>query len=395
MAALNALRQFLLSNFVSDAAPLSAGERWRSTLAGLVGMLLLEAILTVLPISAGARQLMAPAGASAVILFSLPHSPLGQPWSVAGGLGLSAVVGLLCGQWLSPSWLAIAGAVAISIWLMASLRCLHPPGGAMAIVMASLPAYSSAPLAAVASNVAGLLVAALVVNNLLKGRSYPQCSSRQPAAGPAISLRRSGIEHQDLDYALGRLDTYLDISERDLVAVYNLATESAFRRHCVLTCGDLMTHEVIAIEFATELGEAWQLLRQNHIKALPVLDRARHVIGLLTLDDFLRHVPAERSPQQALAQNIYQFLQATPGSHSDKPEVAGQIMHQLFVTASIDDDLAKVAGLLSVHRHPVAIPVVDGQGKLAGILSQSDIAVALYHHLALDQAAGGTPAGKV
>ena len=134
------LRQFFLDNFVSDATPLSAGERWRSTLAGLVGILLLEAILTVLPLSAAARLLLAPLGASAVILFSLPHSPLGQPWSVAGGLGLSALVGLLCGHWLSVPWLAIACAVAISIWLMARLRCLHPPGGAMAIVMASWPA---------------------------------------------------------------------------------------------------------------------------------------------------------------------------------------------------------------------------------------------------------------
>ncbi|MGE5471256.1 MAG: HPP family protein [Bacteroidota bacterium] len=382
---MGALRRFFLTHFVADAAPLSAGERWRSAIAGLFGILLLEAILTVLPVSAEARRLLAPAGASAVILFSLPHSPLGQPWSVVGGLGISAVVGYCCGQWIALPWLAVACAVAISIWLMATWRCLHPPGGAMAIVMASLSSSGAPPLSTVATNVAGLLVGAMVVNNLLKGRAYPQCSSRPPAV-PAVSLRRSGIEHQDLSYAFAKMDTYLDISESDLVAVYNLAAESAFRRHSKSTCGELMTTEVIAIEFATELDEAWHLLRSHHHKALPVLDRARHVIGLLTLDDFLKHVPAHRHDGIPVAESIRRFLQPTPGINSQKPEVAGQIMERSFITLRVDDDLATVARLLSSRQHPLAIPVLDAQSKLAGILSQSDVAVALYHRLALGQA---------
>lgn len=380
---MDAIRQFFRNYLIADAAPLSSAERWRSALAGLLGYLMLEALLTVLPVAPETRRLLAPTGASAVILFCLPHSPLGQPWSIAGGLLLPAAIGLACGHWIALPWLALALAVAASIWAMAALRCLHPPGGAMAVMMTGIAQASSAgwtPLLAVAANVLGLLLAAMLINNLIRGRSYPQCAAvTQGNKAPPAPLPRDGIEHQDLSYALEQMDSYLDISEKDLVAVYNLAMESAFRRHTTTTCADLMTRDVVAIDFATGLEEAWQLLRSHHIKALPVLDRARRVIGLLTLDDFLKHVPVKEQP---VAERIRQFLQPTPASHSDKHEVAGQIMSERFITVRENDDIARVAALLGSRHHPHAIPVVDAQGKLAGILSQTDVVAALYHHQA-------------
>lgn len=383
---MNRVTRFARNYLVADTPPVSIAERWRSALAGLIGILFLEVLLEVLPVSPEMRKLLAPAGASAVILYSLPHSPLGQPWSVAGGLGLSALAGLLCGQWIAIPWLAIACAVAISIWLMASLRCLHPPGGAMAIVMASLPHAGLTPLASVGANILGLVLGAMFVNNILKGRFYPQCSAAQTKHAAPAPLPRGGIEHQDLSHALNRIDSYLDISESDLVNVYNLATAHAFSRHSTTTCGDLMTRDVIAIEFATELSEVWQLLRGNHIKALPVLDRAKRVIGLLTLDNFLDHVPSHSGKGLPVAERIQHFIQATPGTHSSKPEVAGQIMSERYVVVHADDDISSVASLLSSRHHPHAIPVVDANERLVGILSQTDILAALYHQLAIGQA---------
>lgn len=75
---MNALRQFTLRYLIADAAPLSARERWLSALAGLVGMLLMQAILAVVPVEPGISYLLAPLGASSVILFALPHSPLAR-----------------------------------------------------------------------------------------------------------------------------------------------------------------------------------------------------------------------------------------------------------------------------------------------------------------------------
>jgi ABC-type multidrug transport system ATPase subunit len=123
-----ALDRFARRYLFADAAPLSPHERWRSAIAALLGVLIFEGVLFVLPVSADARRLLAPLGASSVILFALPHSPLAQPWSVIGGLLLPALVGFACGRWIPADYLAVGLAVAISVWLMAWLRCLHPPG---------------------------------------------------------------------------------------------------------------------------------------------------------------------------------------------------------------------------------------------------------------------------
>jgi CBS domain-containing membrane protein len=211
------LRQFSLRYLIADAAPLSRRERWSSALAGFLGMLLMQAVLTVVPAGPGLSYLLAPLGASAVILFALPHSPLAQPWSLIGGLLISAIIGALCGAWIQPAFLAVAVALGLAIWVTALLRCIHPPGGAMAVVFALAAQQHPVSLLTAGLNVLAALVAVLVINNLLPGRRYPQCipaaSSPKKAHPP-----RSSIRHEDLQHALEKLDTYLDVSEDDLVA---------------------------------------------------------------------------------------------------------------------------------------------------------------------------------
>ena len=94
----SALTRFARRYLVADAAPLSRAERLRSAVAALAGLLIYEAVLLVLPVAPEARRSLAPLGATAVILFTLPHSPLAQPWSVAGGLLLPALTGLAYGR---------------------------------------------------------------------------------------------------------------------------------------------------------------------------------------------------------------------------------------------------------------------------------------------------------
>src|SRR5574343_1046224 len=172
---MNALRQFALRYLIADAAPLSARERWISALAGCLGIALMQAVLTVIPAAPGVSYLLAPLGATSVILFALPHSPLAQPWSVAGGLLVSALVGYLCGSWIQPTWLAIAVALGAAIWLTALLRCIHPPGGAMAVVFAIAAQQHSVSIHTALLNVLAALIAVLAINNLMPGRRYPQC----------------------------------------------------------------------------------------------------------------------------------------------------------------------------------------------------------------------------
>lgn len=381
---MNALNAFARRYLIADAAPLSARERWISALAGLLGILLMQAILAVLPAGPGVSYLLAPLGASTVILFALPHSPLAQPWSLAGGLVLSAVVGALCGLWLQPAWLAIGAALGLSIWLTAWLRCIHPPGGAMAVVFA-LGVQHGMSLGTALLNAVAALMAVLVVNNLMPGRRYPQCTPAGPGRTAAPPPRRS-IRHDDLQHALEKLDTYLDVSEDDLVRIYDLATSHAHARHERRTCGEAMTAPAIAVDFATELNAAWELLRAHRLSGLPVVDRSQRVVGVLTLDNFLRHVAPD--PGHGIGDNIRRLLRPTPGIYADKPEVVGQIMSERFASAHPATPLGEIAALLAAADHPAIVPVVDDSRRLLGVLTQTDLLAAFYHRQAAAAARG-------
>lgn len=378
-----ALRRFASRYLIADAAPLSSAERWRSSLAGLFGMLLIQGVLTVAPVAPAYHHLLAPLGASSVILFALPHSPLGQPWSTAGGLLLSGLIGLLCGHWISPNWLAVACALGMSIWLMAKLRCIHPPGGAMAIVFASLtPDGSEAGI--ILLNIGAALFAALAINSLLPGRRWPQCAPATATPPPPVERETEGIAHADLQYALREIDAYLDISEEDLVQVYDLATRHALQRHDQLTCSDIMQAATGHLEFATELDTAWQRLRQQTLHSLPVVDRSQRVIGLLSADDFLRHIAPQANGR--LAEQVRRLLRPSRSNHSDRPEVVGQIMNSHFPLARAEEPVSQLAARLLDGRLPACIPVVGDDGKLLGVISQKALLANIYHHQAARQA---------
>lgn len=376
---MHALRQFALRYLIADAAPLSPRERWLSALAGLLGIMLMQGILTVLPAEPGISYLLAPLGASSVILFALPHSPLAQPWSLAGGLFISALVGHFCGLWITPAFLAVGIALGLAIWLTAWLRCIHPPGGAMAVVFALSAQQHSTSLLTALLNVGAALMAVLVVNNLIPGRRYPQCLPPTQVAKKDRPVRRS-IRHEDIQHALEQLDTYLDISEEDLVRIYDLATSHAHQRHERRICGEIMSVPALSVEFATELNEAWGMMQANHLHGLPVVDRSQRVIGVLTLENFLRHV--EPDGALGIGDNIRRLLRATPSPYSDKPEVVGQIMSHRFARVQTTTPLSEIAALLASAEHPVIVPVLDEKQRLAGVLTQTDLLSAIYHRQA-------------
>jgi CBS-domain-containing membrane protein len=119
-------------------------------------------------------------GASAVLVYGAPRSPLAQPRNLVGGHMLSALVGVLCFKLFNTyPGLAEATAVATAIALMHLTRTLHPPGGATALIavigsedlhaLGFLYVLVPAGLGAVI-----LLVVGLLVNNASPSRSYPE-----------------------------------------------------------------------------------------------------------------------------------------------------------------------------------------------------------------------------
>src|SRR5574343_601847 len=78
--------------------------------------------------------LLASMGASAVILFALPNSPLARPWSFIAGHLIPACIGLWCAHHISSIPLMAGPTIRMVIFALYMFECMHPPGGATALV---------------------------------------------------------------------------------------------------------------------------------------------------------------------------------------------------------------------------------------------------------------------
>jgi CBS domain-containing membrane protein len=116
-------------------------------------------------------------GASAVLLFATPESKLSQPRSFLGGHLVSALVGVVLRLVIRVPWICGPLATACALSAMELTRSTHPPGGATALIIASveeLPKWSG--FSYVVGVMFGAVVfqgVALVVNNLNPRRAYP------------------------------------------------------------------------------------------------------------------------------------------------------------------------------------------------------------------------------
>lgn len=371
-----------LRRFWPEPPRLSLTERLKIAALSLLAMLAAAGVcqhwLSTLPVPA----LTASMGASALLLFVVPHSPLAQPWPLVAGHLLSAAVGLFCGRYFVSPAVAEAVAVAAAILLMSLTRSLHPPGAATALMAAGhntgIQALGYAfLLLPVLVNVLVLLVLALLINNLA-GHRYPAplFASDPHHTGNALPSERLNFRHADLEQALAEMNAFVDVSTADLEDIYQRAEMHAYRRKFgEVTCRDIMSGHVISVQYGTELEDAWALLRAHEIKALPVVDRAQRVIGIITLTDFL--IRADLDTHAGFAQKLKRFIRRTADVTSHKPEAVGQIMTHPVFTLTQDTHIVELVPLLSDQgRHHV--PIVDSERKLVGMVSQSDLIGALY-----------------
>jgi CBS domain-containing membrane protein len=359
---------------------IDARECWRSLLGATLGMGLVAFVShSALGSAPGSLWLLAPMGASAVLVFGVPASPLAQPWAVLGGNAISALVGVACARWIADPVIAAGLAVPLAILAMLSLRCLHPPGGAMA-------------LSAVLSHWVGLefpwqplllnmlvMLAAAVVYNSLTGRPYPHVQTRGPGHATDTHLR---FTQEDLDTALAQYNQILDVSRDDLEGLLQQAEMAAYRRNLGgLACADVMSRDPVAVQFGTPLYEAWDLLHKHRIKALPVIDKVQRIVGIVTVADFMRHAQLDK-PEQ-MGQRFRNFIRRSGTTHSEKPEAVGQIMTRQVRVASASRPLTELMPLFSEdgHHH---IPIVDEQSRLVGIITQSDLVRALHRAVRLE-----------
>ena len=201
-------------------APILAGASLRDRLiacaGALIGIALTGLICARLPTSVAAPPfLLATMGASAILLFAVPASPMAQPWAIIGGNIVSAVVGVFFTRLIPQPMLAAGLAVSGAIFAMSLLRCFHPPGGSVALTAvfggpAMLSAGYGFALAPVAINSLVLVLTGWLFHRF-SGHSYPhRAIMAQGSVHPAVF-------HPDaIEQALADLGETFDVSREDL-----------------------------------------------------------------------------------------------------------------------------------------------------------------------------------
>lgn len=335
--------------------PILAGATLRERVLACSGALIgigLTALLSSLIVEAAwdLPLIVAPMGATAVLLFAVPASPLAQPWPILFGNTLSALVGVTAAHLIHAPVAAVAVAVGLAILLMSLTRSLHPPGGASALLAAlggpTVATYGFLfPLVPVALNCALLLACGLLFHRI-SGHSYPHRPVPAPAKLHETQDRppplRSGFRSEDVDAALAAVGETFDVDRDDLEALLRRVEQQALQRvRGPLRCRHIMSRDVIKIALGESAEQARALLLAHNIRTLPVVGNDGRLIGTLGL----RELAGTGAPSPA-------------------------------ITARPDDLVAGLVPLLSDGRAHAAV-VVDEERRVVGLITQTDLLAAL------------------
>lgn len=323
--------------------------------------------------AAVALHLLGPLAASAVLLFAVHSGALAQPWPFVGSYACATVVGLVLHHWFGSALWVAALALGVALVVMCVLRCLHPPGGgvAVSVVLAdsTLSALGDRVFEPILLN-ALVLLAVAVVYNRLTGVRYPKTAApRKDLHHTADTLpsERVGISATDLDQALEELGEFVDITRDELERIILATEQHALQRSLGgITAASVMSRDVQQVRPDTSLQQAWQLVSGHHLKALPVLDEAHQLVGIVTLSDLLT---------AAMAQGRLSWR----GLWRRRQVQVGQIMSRPVISVRSDALAVTLIPLLS-EQGLHCLPVLEG-AQLVGVITQTDLIAGLKRHL--------------
>ena len=135
------------------------------------------------------------------------------------------------------------------------------------------------------------------------------------------------------------------------------------------TVQDVMTRDVVVAHESTPFHELVELLSRHHVRALPVVDDAGHVRGIVCNSDLvLKEVQALKGPCDPAALTSKYRLERAKAAGT----TAREVMTAPVVTVYPEELVADAARRLHAWRLD-QLPVVDRAGVLAGIISRADV----------------------
>lgn len=343
-----------LGRFKPLRTPLPVTERFAAWLGALLGLLVTGALSRAwLGGSAHVPLLIAPIGASTVLVFGVPASPLAQPWSVIGGNFLAALIGVTAAKFIPLPLCAAAVAVATTIAVTSLTGCLHPPAGAVALTaviggpVITAAGYRFAFVPTLVNSV--LLVGFGILFNNLARRSYPHVATmpvsvHRTADAPAEF--RLGFSTADIDAALERLGTPLDVQREDVLALFRQVEEAAHRRlKAPIFCRDIMSRDLVTVGPDDTAEFAFERLREHALRILPVVDPETGVVSAVV------DAPTVARQREALVRDL-------PAVHFELAH-EGELVEELVPALS--------------HGPAREAMIVDGDDRLVGIITQTDL----------------------
>ncbi len=370
MRHLTALLTHLHIRALGPVASVPATEALRASLGAFLGLAITAAVAFALsPERWLALYLIAPFGATAVLVFAAPNSPLAQPWPAIVGNTASAVAAIALCRWIADPLFSVPLAVGLAIVVMAVLRATHPPGGAVAMTVALgaeriLPHGFGFALMPVAACTITLVIAAAVYAHLT-GRRYPfrQFGELNPQGthDPA-PVERLGLTEAELTEILSRYRQSLNLGVEDLARLIGAAEmQAASHMTGPQTAQAIMSRDLVTVAPDTPVADLAALFLRHGFTSLPVVGPQDRFLGVI----FQLQLIAAAFPGQDLT--------AVPAAAGDGARAA-DIMDPHPASASPDTPIAALLPQLAGGMDAVAI--LDGP-RIVGVVTQTDLIAAL------------------
>lgn len=358
--------------------PGSPREAVRAGIGALIGVAL--AGLLLLTFTEDQRLglwLIAPFGATSVLVFAVPSSPLAQPWSAVVGNTLSALCAVLVCMLVADPFIRVPLAVGLAIAAMILLRALHPPGGAVAMTAALSPdtirelglGFALCPVALGTA----ILVLVAVLYSRLTGRHYPFRQFEQKnvhGTDDHEPLERIGLTEAELTDILTQYRQTLNLGVEDLVRLISAAElRAAGHRAGPLTASDIMSRDLVTVGPETVLNDVAQLFQRHGFISLPVVEKDDRFLGVIYQIHLIRKAADESRGIGGM------FRAVLARQLRDRRLRAAQIMSTDVPTTTPDAPIATLLPKLADGSCD-AVPVLDG-GRIVGIVTRTDLIAAL------------------
>jgi CBS domain-containing protein len=187
-------------------------------------------------------------------------------------------------------------------------------------------------------------------------------------------LNTCGLSEDDLRAAILEMKNYVDVTEEDLIRIYEIALRHARERITFQRpVREVMTKNVVTVSPDADLQEAAGLLSANRISGMPVIDGKGRVIGVISEADILIMAGMKRDHT---FKDILRSIIGEPVPARKSGKKVADVMSFPPITSKADDDIGEVAKILD-ERRIKRLPVVDDDGKLIGVVSRADIVRAI------------------